>query len=196
MQKAMFLLESYKKGILAELDAGYILTVNVPDYNDIERKLDPYRMEMVSYSGVKSIHQLNGGLKFISSGRKIFCLIEPANYPKNYVEPSFRSQKTTEHIPFRFKECDIYFTGENKYRVLLPSKPVECYDSFTVEFPLKGDICVLYFIFNDNVNEIVLPYIGKNVELILKNVVKLPTIEAKKISNDFLLNVRKFHVLD
>ena len=147
MQKAMFLMESYKKGILAELDAGYIFTLNVPDVNNIQRKLDPYRMEMVSYSGVKSIHPVNGGLKFISSGRKILCLIEPSNYPRNYIEPSFRSNKTTENIPFRFKECDIYFTNDNRHRVLLPSKPIECYDSFTVEFPNKGDICILYFIF-------------------------------------------------
>jgi hypothetical protein len=196
MQKAMFLLESYKKGILSEVDAGYILTVNCPDVEDIQRKLDPYRMEMISYSGVKSINPIEGGVKFTSSGRKILCLIEPTNYPKNYIEPSFRSSKTTEHIPFRFKECDIYFTNNEKHRVILPGKPIECYDSFTVEFPSKGDICVLYFIFDENINDVVLPYIGANVELILRNVVNLRTVEAHRISRDFLNNVKRFQVLD
>jgi hypothetical protein len=194
MQKAMFLLESYKKGILSELDAGYILTVNVPDVDDIQRKLDPYRIEMVSYSGVKSIHPIEGGLKFISSGKKILCLIEPVNYLRSYVEPSLRSTRATENIPFRFKECNIFLTTDNKFRILMPNKPVECYDSFTVEFPSKGDICVLYFIFNDNIDDVVLPYIGKNVEMILKSVVNLKSFSAQKISKDFLRNVKQFHV--
>jgi hypothetical protein len=191
----MFLLESYNKGVLAELDAGYILTVNVPDMNDIQRKLDPYRMEMISYSGVKALHPLEGGVKFVSSGRKILCLIEPVNYPNNYIEPAFRSSKTTEHIPFRFKECDVYFTSDNRHRVVLPAQPVECYDSFTVEFPVKGDICVLYFAFHENINEVVLPYIGKNVELILKNVVNLRATSAQRISRDFIRNVKRFQML-
>ena len=195
MQRAMFLLESYKKGILAELDSGYIFTLNVPDMNDIQRKFDPYRLEMISYSGVKAINQLENGLEFTSAGRKILCLVEPTNYPKSYIEPSMRSNRTTEHIPFRFKECDIYSTHDRKYRVLLPTVPIECYDAFTVEFPSKGDICVLYFIFNENISEVVLPYIRQNIEMILKSVVNLQSTEAKKISTNFIENVKRFHVL-
>ena len=194
MQKAMFLVESFKKGILAELDAGYILTVNVPDVDDIQLKLNPYRLEMVSYSGVKAIRPREDGLEFVSSGRKIMCLIEPANYPQGHVEPSFRSNRTTEHIPFRLKECDVYFTNDNRYRVVMPQKPVECYDSFTVEFPRKGDMSVLYFLFDEDINDVVLPYIGQNVELILKNVAGLQTVSAKRISRDYLVNVKRFQV--
>lgn len=195
MQKAMFLMESYKKGILAELDAGYILTVNVPDMNDIQLKLNPYRFEMVSYNGVKEIRPIEGGLKFLSSGRKILCLVEPANYPRNHVEPAFRSNRTTEYIPFRFKECDIYNTKDNRYRVLLPTKPVECYDSFTVEFPKKGDMCILYFIFDENVKDVVLPYVGTNLELILKNLLDLQIDQARRISKDYIVNVGQFQLL-
>lgn len=194
MQKAMFLMESYRKGILAELDAGYILTVNVPDLEDIQHKLNPYRFEMVAYSGVKAIRPLGEGLEFLSSGRKILCLVEPANYPRKHVEPAFRSARTTEHIPFRFKECNTYYTRDNRYRVLLPTKPIECYDSFTVEFPRKGDMCILYFIFDENVNDVVLPYIGTNLEQILKNLVNLQGDQARRVSKDFLLNIQRFQL--
>jgi hypothetical protein len=193
MQKAMFLLESYKKGILSELDAGYILTVNVPNVDDVQRKLDPYRIEMVSYNGMKSIHPIEGGLKFISTGRKFLCLIEPVNYPGYFVEPAMRSKRSTENIPFRFKECNIYLTFDNKFRILMPDKPVMCYDSFTIEFPSVGDICVLYFIFNDNIDDVVLPYIGNNFEMILKSVVNLKSYIAHQISKDFMQTVKQFH---
>ena len=191
----MFLLESYKKGILAELDAGYILTLKVPDLSNIDRKLDPYRIEMISYSGVKSIREIENGLEFQSAGTKIMCLIEPANYPKNYVEPSMRSETATEHIPFRFRECEIYFTNDSKYRILMPKSPVECIDSFTVEFPSKGDICVLYFIFNENIDGVVLPYIGENLEMVLKSIAGLQNKEAKKISKNFILNVKRYQMV-
>lgn len=192
----MFLTESYRKGILGEVDAGYILTVNVPDLNDIQRSLNPYRFEMVSYRGVRAIHPRGDGLEFISSGRKILGLVEPANYPNSHVEPAFRSTQTTEHIPFRFKECDIYYTKENRYRVILPNKPVECFESFTVEFPKKGDMSILYFIFNEDVNDVVLPYIKSNMELILKNLFNLQSDQAQKISKDFMTNVGKFQLLE
>lgn len=196
MQKAMFLIESYRKGILEELNAGYILTVNVPDINDIQRKLNPFRIEMISYNGVKSIQQIDNRLQFMSSGKKIFCLIEPARYPKKYVEPAMRNIETTEQIPFRFKECEMYFTFDNKYRILLPQNPIICYDSFTVEFPPKGDICVIYFIYNDNINDIVLPSIKQNVEMIFKKIVGLPGLEAKKIAGKFIENVKIFDTWD
>ncbi|MBU8912758.1 MAG: hypothetical protein KOO61_01960 [Spirochaetales bacterium] len=194
MQKAMFLTESYRKGILSEIDAGYILTVNVPDMTHIQRKFDPYRIEMVSYSGVRSIHPVEGGLKFNSAGMKILCMVEPTNYPGRHIEPAFRSTKTTGHMPFRLKECEITLTSNDKFRVLLPNKPIECIDSFTIEFPRKGDVSVLYFIFNDNINEVVLPYIAQNVGNILRSIVNLPTAEATRISRDFLSNVERFQV--
>ena len=195
MQKAMFLMEAYRKGILAELDAGYILTVNVPDLDDIRRKLDPYRFEMVAYRGVKAIRPIKGGLEFVSAGRKMLCLVEPDNYPRKHVEPAFRSDRTTEHIPFRFKECDVYSTKDDRFRVVMPTKPVECYDSFTVEFPKKGDLCVLYFIFDENINDVVLPYIETNLELILKNLVGLQSDQAHRLSKDYLRHITQFQLL-
>jgi hypothetical protein len=194
MQKAMFLMECYKKGILSEIDSGYILTLNYPDLGNISTRLDPYRIEMISYSGVKSIQQTEAGLEFLSAGRKTLCLIEPANYPMNYVEPSMRSTSSTEHIPFRFRECNIRFTKDRKYRILIPDKPVDYYDAFTVEYPSKGDICVLYFVFDDNVDEVVLPYIRDNITKILGSISGLQNFEAKKISREFVLNVQKYQI--
>lgn len=192
MQKAMFFLESFKRGILAEIDAGFILTVNSPDMADIQHKLDPFRVEMMSYSGVKSIHEIEDGLKFMSSGRKTLGLIEPVNYPNKHQDPAFRSTRSTEHIPFRFAECDSYLTSNSNYKVLLPKKPVECIDSFTVEFPRKGDMCVIYYIFHDDIEGVVLPYIASNLEMILKQVTNLQTMEAKRFSRNFVDNVRRF----
>ena len=194
MQKAMFLLESYQKGILPEIDAGYIFTINAPDRDDNERTLDPFRLEMMSYSGVRAIHQTEEGIEFHSAGRKILALIEPTHYPHSHVEPAFRSMRATEHIPFRFRECDTWMTADDKYRVLLPTSPVYYNDSFTVEFPRKGDVSILYFAFDENVREVVLPYVKDNVQKILKRVVALPTAEAQRISRAFVSNVSRFQL--
>ena len=191
----MFLMESYNRGILPEIDAGFILTLNVPDMINIQRKLDPYRIEMVSYSGVKSIHELDDGLKFNSSGRKIVSLIEPVNYPNKHQEPAFRSTRTTEHIPFRIAECYSFLTSDNKIRVLLPTKPIECLYSFTIKYPKKGDVSVIYFIFHDDIDGVILPYISSNLEMILKRVVNVQSLEAKRIARGFINNVRKFPVV-
>jgi hypothetical protein len=194
MQKAMFLVESYKKGILEEIDAGYILTVNVPDFTDSQRNLDPYRIEMISYRGVKAIVPLADGLMFRSAGRKIMCMIEPTTYANRHIEPAFRSRSTTEHMPYRASECDIYRTRDDKYRVLLPQEPVEYLDSFTVEFPRKGDICVLYFIFSDDIEGVVVPYIGESVERVLRSLTNLHSSEVKRMSSRFMDNVKRFHL--
>ena len=150
---------------------------------------------MVSYSGIKSIQELDDGLKFNSSGRKIVGLIEPVNYPNKHQEPAFRSTRTTEHIPFRLAECETFLTSDNKFRVLLPNKPIECLDSFTIEYPKKGDVSVIYFIFHDDIDGVILPYISSNLEMILKRVVNVQSLEAKRIARGFINNVRKFPVV-
>jgi hypothetical protein len=194
MQKAMFLVESYKKGILEEIDAGYILTVNVPNFDDSQRSLDPYRIEMISYSGVKEVVSQGDGITFRSAGRKLMCMIEPSIYPNRHIEPSFRSRSTTEHMPYRSSECDIYRTRDDKYRILLPREPIEYLDSFTVEFPRKGDVCVLYFIFSDDIEGTVLPYIEQSLERILRSVTSLHSSEVKRIASRFMANMKRFHV--
>lgn len=194
MQKAMFLLESYQKGILPEIDAGYIFTVNAPDRDDNERTLDPFRLEMISYSGVRAIRQTEEGIEFLSAGRKILAMIEPTHYPHSHVEPAFRSMRSTEHMPFRFRECETWMTADDKYRVLLPTNPLQYHDSFTVEFPRKGDVSILYFAFDENVREVVLPYIRENIQRILRRVVGLPTTESQRISRAFVSNVSRFQL--
>jgi hypothetical protein len=97
-------------------------------------------------------------------------------------------------MPYRASECDIYRTRDDKYRVLLPQEPVEYLDSFTVEFPRKGDICVLYFIFSDDIEGVVVPYIGESVERVLRSLTNLHSSEVKRMSSRFMDNVKRFHL--
>jgi hypothetical protein len=194
MQKAMFFEEAYHKGVLAKIDSGYILSVMVPDMTDPIRKQDPFKIEMVSYSGVKSVIPVPGGVKFQASGRKMYCMVEPATYPKSHIEPSMRSTHTTEHMPYRFNECDVNLTSDSKYRTLVAKKALDSFDSFTIEFPDKGDIAVLYFIFDDDINGKVLPFIQENFITILKSAIRLQERDAKKVSKQFLEVIKQFDV--
>lgn len=194
MQKAMFLLESYRKGILPEVDGGFIFTINAPDRDDSRRVLDPFRLEMISYSGMRSIHESSDGLRFYSLGRKTFALIEPTAYPHAHVDPAFRSSQSTAHMPFRLKECTEWMTGNNRYRILMPTAPVDFADAFTVEFPGKGDVCIIYFAFDTDIHGVVLPYIEKHLRNVVQRVVGISTAESERVCSAYMANVAKFHV--
>ena len=192
MQKAIYFEEAYNKGILPKIEAGYILSVHTPDIKDINKTQNPIKVEIISYSGVKSVQQVEGGVKFLAAGRKMFCLIEPAGYPKSHIEPSLRSTSTTEFIPFRFSECETIFTVNNKFRALMPREARDCFDSFTVDFPDKGDIAILYLVFDEDVNGKVLPFVEENFALVLKNTINIRQRDAEKIAKHFIAIVQKF----
>jgi hypothetical protein len=194
MQKAMFFEEAYNKGLLAELTAGYILTLNSPNMDDIDKQNDPFLIEMISYSGVKQIIPLDGGVKFQAQGRKMFCMIESSLYTEKHIEPTYRSNNTTGYMPFRFKDCINFKTKDNKHNILIPNIVHECYDSFTVNFPSKGDVCILYFIFDKDLNGVVLPYIEENFLTIIKKYLQLRDIDSKKIAKEFVDVVRKIDI--
>ena len=194
MQKAVYFEEAYNKGMLPKIDSGYILSVLTPDLSNVQKTQNPIHIEIISYSGVKSVQQMGNGAKFLAAGKKMFCLIEPAGYSKSHIEPALRSTSTTEHIPFRFSECEKLLTSDNKFRVLLPRESRDCYDSFTVDFPDKGDICILYMIFDEDINGKVLPFIQENFSLVLKNMINLQKRDADKIAKHFIQIVQKFDV--
>jgi hypothetical protein len=194
VRKAMYLEEAYHKGVLPKVDAGYILSVISPNMQDPTRIHDPFLIEMISYSGIKAIHPLENGLKFLATGRKIFCMIEPVSYSQSHIEPSLRSSSGTAFMPFRFSECSIFLTRHEKYRILLPNNAQDCYDSFTVDFPAKGDFCVLYFIFDKDVNGKVLPYVEQNFSIILKKGLALEDGDAKKVAKQFIAKVGQYDI--
>lgn len=196
MQKAIFFEEAYHKGLLPEITEGYILSLISPDMSDIERKMDPFLVQMVTYSGLKSVQPYENGVKFQAQGRKMFCMLEPSNYSRKHIEPTLRSNNTSAFMPYRFHECESFFTKDNKYRVLIPTSAHECYDSFTIDFPAKGDICVLYYIFDkENIDTKVLPFIQDNFSLILKKDLRIRDDDAKTISRKLMAVVKKFKLM-
>ncbi len=195
MQKAIFFEDAYNKGFLPQITEGYIFSLLSPDFKNIDKKSDPFLLQMISYSGLKSVEQVDNGVKFQAQGRDMFCLLEQSNYSEKHIEPTSRSINTTAYIPFRFKECDIFFTKDTKYRVLMAKKAHDLYDSFIVSFPNKGDICVIYYIFNkDNVEGEVLPFIQENISFILKSHLRMRELDTKIIAKKFMNIVKQFHL--
>lgn len=190
----MFFEEAYNKGLLANITSGYILTLNSPNMDDIDRQNDPFLIEMISYSGVKQIIPMDGGVKFQAQGRKMFCMIESALYSDKHIEPTYRSTNSTGYMPFRFNDCINFKTKDNKYNILMPNIVHECYDSFTVNFPSKGDLCILYFIFDKDINGTVLPFIQENFITIIKKYLQLRETDCKHIAKNFIDVVRKYDI--
>lgn len=197
LRKAIFFEEAYKQGILPEITEGYIFSLTSPDFDNVERKMDPFLLQIVSYSGLKSVLPMGNGVKFQAQGKRMYCMLEPANYSNKHVEPMSRSQDTTAYMPYRFSECETFFTKDVKFRVLIPKKSVEMYDSFTIDFPERGDICVLYYIFDkENINTKVIPFIEENIAYILKSKLPVRGNDAKDISKKFVEVVKKFNTWD
>ncbi len=87
------------------------------------------RYEVTSYNNVKDIYNGEEGLTFQADGKKIFVLMEPANYPNKHIEPAYRDAAHT--APYRFKEMEILTTGRQD-KVMFGLEPVMTYTSFTI----------------------------------------------------------------
>ncbi|MFP4205921.1 MAG: transposase [Spirochaetaceae bacterium] len=116
------LFSAYRKSELPS-DGGYIISTFF-DGNSAYTKY-----EITSYNNVKDIFESDEGLTFQADGQKVFVLVEPANYSKKHVEPTYRSQM--EQIPYRFKELDVH-TSRRQDRIMVGKEPVMTYGSFTV----------------------------------------------------------------
>lgn len=194
MQKAMFFEEAYHKGVLNKVTQGFILSMRAPDVDDINRKHDPFLVEVISYSGVKSVNPVGSGVKFQAQGQKMFLMLEPSSYTENHIEPTYRSNNTTAYMPYRFKDCETFLTRDSRFKVMIPQTPYNCYDSFTVSFPGKGDIAVLYFIFNKDIN-VVNDFIQNNFQEIVNKMTGIQSADASKIAKNFMAVVKKHSVI-
>ena len=121
-------------------------------------------------------------------------MLEPATFTESHIEPTNRSQNTTGYMPYRFKECESFLTKDNKFRILIPNIPYDCYDSFTVSFPGKGDLSVLYFLFDKDVEGKVIPFMQENLQSIIRKMVALRETDAKTVSTKFIDIVKKFRI--
>ena len=194
MQKAIYFEEAFKNGMLSEVDSGYILSIRTPDMDDINSMNDPILIEMISYSGVKSVIPIGDGVKYQAQGKKMFCMLEPIAYTEKHIEPTFRKQHKTGFMPFRFSDCDTFLTKDNKLNVLIPQLAQDCFDSFTVTFPEKGDLTILYLIFDKDINGIVLPFIQENFQTIINKMLGLREIDCKTIAKKFIEVVLKYDI--
>jgi hypothetical protein len=194
MKKAVFFEEAIKEGLLATIDAGYILSMTSPDLSSASKNLEPLKFEMISYSGVKSAQSFEGGVKFQAQGRKMFCMIEPSAYTQSHIEPTYRPTASSGYMPFRFSECETFMTKNDKFRIHIPDKLFDCYDSFTVSLPKKGDMCILYLIFDKNIDDVVLPFIKENIIKILKTTIGLSQVDSKRIGEKYIETIQKYDV--
>jgi hypothetical protein len=78
--------------------------------------------------------------------------------------------------------------------VLIPDVLYDCFDSFTVSLPRKGDLCILYLIFDKDVDGVVLPFIQENIIKILKSTLGLQDSDCKRISQKYIETVQKYDV--
>lgn len=104
-------------------DGGYIVST----FFDESSTYTKY--EVTSYNNVKDIFASDEGLTFQADGQKVFVLVEPANYSKKHVEPTYRSQN--EQIPYRFKELEVH-TSRRQDKIMIGREPVMTYGSFTI----------------------------------------------------------------
>lgn len=144
------------------------------------------RYEVIAYSGVKSIYLTEEGLTFQTDGNKLFVLIEPASYPRKFIEPV--SRETEERIPHRFSELDIY-TAKNQTKVMVSKQPIMTYTSFSVLKPTGINFCLAFYNLPD-----VLESIHKFFTATLNKEAGIPTVDAKKAATGVIEGLKKFSI--
>jgi hypothetical protein len=141
--------------------------------------------EVVSYAGVKEIFQTDTGLQFVTGGKKLYVLVEPAQYPKKYEEPVSRVEG--ESIPKRFNELETIISAANQTKIMVAKEPTETYGSFTVLKPVGTNFAMLFY---------QLPDVYKNMEAFfietLNKQRKIPEHDAKKAAKLIAATVEKY----
>ncbi|MGP1439997.1 MAG: hypothetical protein ACTTJ3_04560 [Treponema sp.] len=168
--KAMDLFEAYEQHKLP-LNEGYIVS-------SFFKEDSAYALyEIVSYSTVKDIYLAGNGLNFQTNGKKLYLLVEPANYPYKSIEPVFREKDY--QVPLRFNEANI-ITCKNMSHVMFNKKPNESLSSFTVIRPTGINFSFIFYVRDD-----VFASIGLFFEKTLNQEAQLPLNDAKKIAKTF-----------
>jgi hypothetical protein len=178
-QKALDLFQAYYEGKLPK-EGGYI----VSSFFDTNSTYSIY--EIVAYNGVKNIYLAEDGLTFQTDGNKLFVLVEPASYPKKFVEPVSRSKGET--IPHRFNELEIY-TAKNQTKVMVSKEPIMAYSSFTILKPTGINFSLVFYNL-ENVLETIEFFFTQT----LNKETGLPSVDSKKASKLVVEGVKKFSI--
>ena len=165
--KAMDLFDAYAKNALPK-DEGYIISSSFSSNSVYSH------YEIVSYSNVKSIYPSEEGLTFQTDGKKLFILVEPANYPNKGMEPYVRS--SAEKIPLRFSELDLH-TCKNQTKVYWAKDAVMSYGSFTILRPAGINFSFCFYNLPDMHQSMQLFF-----EKTLSKECSVPMVDAKKIA--------------
>jgi hypothetical protein len=165
--KAMDLFDAYSKNALPK-DTGYIVT-SFFNSNSVYS-----RYEIVSYNNVKSIYPSDEGLTFQTDGKKLFVLIEPANYPNKGMEPYVRSN--AEKIPLRFNELDTHVC-KNQTRIFWAKEAVISYGAFTIARPAGINFSFCFYQLPDMYQSLQLFF-----EKTFNKEASVPFADAKKVA--------------
>ncbi len=168
--KAMDLFEAYAQKKLP-MDRGFI----VSSFFKEESAYSVY--EIISYATVKDIYKSGGALTFHTSGKKLFLLVEPANFTHKTTEPVFRSKEF--QVPLRFKESNIV-TAKNQYKIMYSKTPQEAISAFTVLKPEGINFAFLFYSLPDVFNSVELFF-----EKTLNQEANVPLSDSKEIAQDF-----------
>jgi hypothetical protein len=109
------------------------------------------RYEITSYNNVKDIYPSDGNLTFQADGKKLFVLVEPANFPRKYTEPALRESEYK--MPYRFSEVHI-ITSRRQDRIMIGKEPVITYTSFTVLKPTGDNLAYIFYETEDLVDTV------------------------------------------
>ncbi len=169
-KKAMDLFEAYAQNQLP-LTEGYIVSSFFKD----DSSYSVY--EIVSYSTVKDIYLSQDGLNFQTNGKKLYLLVEPANYPNKSIEPVFR--ESGYQVPLRFNEANI-ITCKNMSHIMFNKKPYESLSSFTIIRPTGINFSFIFYVRDDVFASIELFF-----EKTLNQEAQIPLTDSKKIAKTF-----------
>ena len=141
--------------------------------------------EIVSYAGVKEIFLSDNSLRFISGGKKLHILVEPATYPYKHVEPGSRSEG--EKIPQRWSELETII-ARNQSRIMVAREPIETTGSFTILEPQGLNFAVVFYQLPEMYNSM-----AKFFEDSLNRQRKIPQSDARKAAQ-FIAGILKKHM--
>ena len=136
------LFSAYSKSELPS-DGGYIVSA----FFDSNSTYSKY--ELTSYNNVKDIYQNTEDLTFQADGKKMFIIVEPANYAKKYTEPAYRDD--AHKIPYRFNEVET-IVSRRQDRIMIGKKPIITYTSFTILKSQGHNFSYIFYPTDDIVN--------------------------------------------
>jgi hypothetical protein len=136
-EKYCNLFEAYKERKLP-FDQGYIIS-------SFFSEASLYSIyEVFYYASLKEIFVTSEGLHFITSGKKLYILVEPPTYQLKNQEPVSRSKSSGEYIPFRFNEMDI-ITTKNQTKIMIAKEPINLFGCYTVFEPKGSNFALLFY---------------------------------------------------